>query len=357
MSRSLKAIAALTCLVTFGAAAAASPHASIGRSPTADEIAAWNIDVRPDFEGLPQGSGSVEQGQEIWDGRCASCHGTFGESNSVFNPLVGGTTAEDIKSGRAKTLSSNSPNRTALSTTSNVSTLWDYIRRAMPWNAPKSLSNDQVYAVLAYLLNLGDILPSDFVLNDQNIREVQNRMPNRNGMVRFEGLWDRRGKPDTHNVACMKDCATEAKITSFLPDFARDSHGNLAEQNRTWTAIRGANTEVAAGTPQVKMSLEEIAAAAPAVATKKVKASTTKLAETSGCLACHGVASKIVGPGFSEVAAKYKGDAGAAAKLEAKVRTGGSGNWGPIPMPPQASLGDEDLKALVSWVLAGAPAD
>jgi cytochrome c len=357
MSRSLEVIAALACIVAFGARAAGGPHAMLGRAPTADEVSAWNIDVRPDFEGLPKGSGSVEQGQQIWDNRCASCHGTFGESNSVFTPLVGGTTADDIKTGRAKTLSSNAPNRTALSTASTVSTLWDYIRRAMPWNAPKSLSNDEVYAVLAYLLNLGDILPSDFTLSDQNIREVQNRMPNRNGMVRFEGLWDRRGKPDVQNLACMSNCASEVKITSSLPEFARDAHGNLALQNRGWTAIRGANTEVPAGTPQVKMSPEELAATAPAVAAKKTTPSTTKLAEASGCLSCHGVTSKIVGPGFNEVAQRYKGDAGAPARLEAKVRAGGSGNWGQIPMPPQAAVSDDDLKALVSWVLAGAPAD
>src|SRR5438067_10753685 len=76
----------------------------IGRPATPAEIAAWDIDVRPDFKGLPPGSGSVEQGQGIWDAKCAQCHGTFGESNEVFQPLVGGTTADDIKTGHAKAL-------------------------------------------------------------------------------------------------------------------------------------------------------------------------------------------------------------------------------------------------------------
>ncbi len=78
------------------------------------------------------------------------------------------------------------------------------------------------------------------------------------------------------------------------------------------------------------------------------------LAKKSGCTACHGVSNKIVGPGFNDVAAKYKGNAGAPATLTAKVKSGGSGVWGPVPMPPQAQVKDDDVKTLVSWVLAGA---
>src|SRR5262252_589804 len=75
--------------------AAGMTYEGVGRPATPAEIAAWDIDVRPDFKGLPPGSGSVQQGQKVWDAKCASCHGTFGESNEVFTPLVGGTTAED----------------------------------------------------------------------------------------------------------------------------------------------------------------------------------------------------------------------------------------------------------------------
>jgi cytochrome c len=78
------------------------------------------------------------------------------------------------------------------------------------------------------------------------------------------------------------------------------------------------------------------------------------IAAKSGCLACHGLVNKIVGPGYAEVAAKYKGDKDALAKLTAKVKAGGSGAWGPIPMPPQAAISDEDLKAVLQWILAGA---
>src|SRR4249919_1648800 len=94
--------------------AIAGNYAGVGRPATPAEIAAWDIDVRPDFKGLPPGSGSVADGQKIWDAKCASCHGTFGESNEVFTPLVGGTTAEDIKSGRVKGLLGGEPVRTTL---------------------------------------------------------------------------------------------------------------------------------------------------------------------------------------------------------------------------------------------------
>src|SRR5690349_17931410 len=194
--------------------AAATTYPGVGRPATPAEIAAWDIDVRPDFKGLPPGSGSVTQGQKIWDDRCASCHGTFGESNEVFTPLVGGTTADDIKTGRVKSLTSGDVARTTLMKVATVSTLWDYIRRAMPWNAPKSLSVDEVYAVLAYLLNLGDILPADYVLSDRNIAEVKQRMPNRNGMTRNHWLWVIKCKPDVPNTPCRKDCAVERGVSS-----------------------------------------------------------------------------------------------------------------------------------------------
>jgi cytochrome c len=86
----------------------------------------------------------------------------FGESNEVFSPIVGGTTADDIRTGRVASLNDGSfPGRTTLMKLSTLSTLWDYINRAMPWNAPKSLTPDEVYAVTAYMLSLGGIVADD----------------------------------------------------------------------------------------------------------------------------------------------------------------------------------------------------
>ena len=165
----------LIVLAFAGAAAAVvTPAAAfdrfqgIGRAATEAEVKAWDIDVRPDFAGLPKGSGTVDRGIELWEAQCASCHGVFGESNEVFTPLAGDTSRDDIKTGTVRSLvSGSSPQRTTLMKVATVSTLFDYIQRAMPWTAPKSLAPDDVYALLAYLLNLGEIVPADFELNDR----------------------------------------------------------------------------------------------------------------------------------------------------------------------------------------------
>ncbi|MEL0007778.1 MAG: cytochrome c, partial [Luminiphilus sp.] len=127
----------------------------LGRPATENELTAWDIDVRPDFLGLPPGQGDVWQGEEIWLEKCAACHGDFGDSNEVFAPIVlGNITEEDIESGRVAALQDSAVARTTLMKVATLSTLWDYIYRAMPWNAPKSLTPDEVYALLAYILNL-----------------------------------------------------------------------------------------------------------------------------------------------------------------------------------------------------------
>ena len=101
MSNFRKAILTMALLAMAGMALAQSEkYPGLGREATPKELARWDIDVRPDFKGLPPGSGSVAKGQEVWEGKCAQCHGIFGESNEVFSPLVGGTTAQDIQSGR-----------------------------------------------------------------------------------------------------------------------------------------------------------------------------------------------------------------------------------------------------------------
>ena len=97
--------AALSAAILAGAALAQSAaYPGIGRPATPKEVAAWDIDVRPDFKGLPKGSGSVAQGMDIWEAKCASCHGIFGESKDIITPMVGGTTAEDEKNGRVARL-------------------------------------------------------------------------------------------------------------------------------------------------------------------------------------------------------------------------------------------------------------
>ena len=216
-------------------AAPNSAMAAIGRSPTPAELKAWDIDVRADFTGLPPGAGSVALGDSVWEAKCALCHGAFGESNEVFMPLVGGTTRADIEAGRVASLADGSyPHRTTLMKVSKLSALWDYIHRAMPWNAPKSLAIDEVYGVLASLLHLGEIVPADFVLSDRNIAQVQARLPNRDGKVFYPDLWRVTGRGDVSNPACMTDCPLERSAPIVLPDAGRHAHGNIADQMRAF---------------------------------------------------------------------------------------------------------------------------
>jgi mono/diheme cytochrome c family protein len=154
MSRFSKSILVLALFSASTATFAFDNYKGIGRQATPAEVKAWDIDVRPDFKGLPKGSGNGRSRQELFEEKCASCHGTFGESNEVFTPLVGGTTKEDIKTGRVGLSSGELPQRTTFTKVATISTVFDYIQRAMPWTAPKSLKPDDVYAILAYMLNL-----------------------------------------------------------------------------------------------------------------------------------------------------------------------------------------------------------
>lgn len=169
-----------------------------GTPATPEQIAGWDIDVRPDGTGLPEGKGSVEDGAETFQTHCASCHGTFGEGMGRYPKLAGGMGS----------LTDDRPEKTVGSYWPYASTLWDYIHRAMPFYAPQSLTDDQVYEVVAYVLNLNNIVDSDFVADQDTLAKVQ--MPNRNGFYYPDP------RPDTPRHACMHDCndGSEAKITS-----------------------------------------------------------------------------------------------------------------------------------------------
>lgn len=362
MFRFRKAILSAALLMLAGAATAQPilKLAGLGRDATPKEVAAWDIDVRPDFKGLPAGSGTVAKGQDIWEEKCASCHGFFGESGEVFSPIIGGVTPKDMETGHvANLITPGYPGRTTFMKVATVSTLWDFINRAMPWSAPKTLKTDEVYSVLAFMLNIGGIVPENFTLNEKTIRDVQARMPNRNGMTKDHTMWPGKEfggarKPDTQNVACMKDCTPEPELASFLPEFARNAHGNLAEQNRMVGAQHGADTtqpepkvgEKPVATPAMPKPQADTAADAGKPDAKKAVA----LLQKNGCLVCHGMTNKIVGPAYTDVAKKH---AGQADYLANKIKAGGVGVWGPIPMPAQ-TLSAADAKTIAVWLAAGA---
>ena len=341
----------LLSLMNSSVWAQSNPYPQVGRVATPSEVAAWDIDVRPDFKGLPKGSGSVAKGQDVWEAKCASCHGVFGESNEVFSPLVGGTSAKDIPSGRVARLTDPTfPGRTTLMKASQVSTLWDYINRAMPWNQPKSLTVDEVYAVTAFLLNLGEVVPDDFVLSDQTMAVAQSRLPNRNGMTTLHGMWpgaEFKGsaKPDVQGSSCMRNCPVDAQVASFLPDFARNAHGNLYLQNRYVGQQIGVDTSKPEGARPKRDIVASTATTAVSIGT-----GVDALLQKNNCVACHALDRKLVGPSWKDVAQKH------AAKVDylaGKIRSGGSGVWGVVPMPAQ-NLSESDAKQIASWLAAGA---
>jgi cytochrome c len=176
--------------VALAAPCSAQTSFGIGRAPTTAEIAGWNIDVAPDGRNVPPGQGTVAHGKEVFDTQCASCHGARGEGG-IGDRLAGGM----------GTLSDDKPVKTVGSYWPYATTLFDYIRRAMPQNAPQSLSNDDVYAVSGYVLHLNGLLPEDATVDGRVLTGL--RMPNRGGFVGDP-------RPDVHNRDCSRDCAQPA---------------------------------------------------------------------------------------------------------------------------------------------------
>jgi cytochrome c551/c552 len=157
----------------------------------------------------------------------------------------------------------------------------------------------------------------------------------------------------------MKDCITEPKVTSFLPDFARNQHGNLAEQNRLVGAQHGADTtRPPLSAPLSAAERQELLAAAAADLTPAAKPGAAApspalaLLQKDGCLVCHKVDAKLVGPAFRDVAKKYSGRADLVAYLTGKIKNGGSGVWGAAMMPPQ-TLNPDDVRAIAQWLADG----
>lgn len=186
-------IAAAACLVTGWATAAEPPRYGLGTTPTAAQIEGWAIAVRPDGQGLPAGSGSVKDGDELYANVCASCHGTFGEGAGRYPRIAG-----------AGKLTGERPEQTVGTYWPYATTLFDYINRAMPFPSPHVLPPDQVYALTAYVLNLNNIVGEDFVASPETLPQV--KMPNRDGFIWTDP------RPDTRNTACMTNCRPAADV-------------------------------------------------------------------------------------------------------------------------------------------------
>ena len=210
-----------------------------GKTATPNEIKAWDIDVMPDGTGLPEGSGSVEEGDELYEEKCVSCHGDFGAGSGSYPKLTAGNAYEMQKTLVNQRLKpdDDGPKRTFGSYWPNASTLWWYIKTGMPHPAPMSLTDDEVYAIAAYILSINEIkidgvlVDDDYVLNREKFLKI--KMPNRDGFIpKIDGPKGpdnvRAFYDDVSNYGngtrCMKNCfdgePKVQKIKLAISDFS-----------------------------------------------------------------------------------------------------------------------------------------
>jgi S-disulfanyl-L-cysteine oxidoreductase SoxD len=186
---------ATTGLIAY--AQSSTQKLSIGREATPAEIKAWDISVRPDGKGLPPGKGTVKQGEDLFIAQCASCHGEFGEGKDRWPALVGGH----------GTLKHDRPDRTLGSFWPSASTVFDYVKRAMPFGNAQSLTDDEVYALTAYLLHINEIIKDPkFELNSKNFTSI--KMPNADAF--YDDDREMTEKHFWNRKPCMKDCKEAA---------------------------------------------------------------------------------------------------------------------------------------------------
>lgn len=205
MSSSRNVLSAAILALLAAAPLPAAAGYGIGEPATEEQIRGWDIDIRPDGQGLPPGQGSVAEGEALYEEQCSACHGVFGYGEGRYPALVG-SSPEEIRHELAR---GGRPEKTVGSYWPYASTLYDYIRRTMPFGNAQSLTPDQTYALVAYVLNLNGVVEADAVMNAETLPKV--KMPNLPNFVDDP-------RPDVRNAACMRDCLPDVeqlKIASY----------------------------------------------------------------------------------------------------------------------------------------------
>lgn len=276
----------------------------IGRGALPEEVAAWNTDIRPDGQGLPVGSGDVLTGEEIYVENCSVCHGDFGEAVGRWPVLAGGD----------GTLANKDPIKTVGSYWPYLSTVFDYVHRAMPFGHSQSLEPDQVYSLTAYILYLNDLVDEDFSLSNDNFADVA--MPNVDNFI----MDDRETTelPLFSAEACMENCKDSVEITmhaSVLDVTPEETAAKAEEAAKAEPAAEAPPAEPAAETPAAEPVTEVAAADVPAdPVAEPVGADPALIAAGEKafrqCKSCHMVgenAQNRVGPELNDVVGRTIG--------------------------------------------------
>lgn len=286
MSKFLKGLSRSAIIACLSAPVLTAPVMAetlgLGRAALPEEIAAWNLDVAPDGTGLPVGQGSVEDGEMVFSENCAACHGEFAEGVDNWPKLAGGM----------GTLDREDPLKTVGSYWPYLSTTFDYVRRSMPFGAAQTISDDDVYAMVAYILYSNDLVEDDFVLSNENFLDVE--MPNAGGFI----LDDRPETEYPHFTeanACYENCKDSVEITmrAAVLDVTPD-------EGKAETPAETPEVEAAAE-PAEEPAAEPVAEepAAPVVAAFDAELAAKGEAVFKKCKACHQVgenASNKTGP-------------------------------------------------------------
>ena len=338
MSRSVLAAAAgrSRSLALVAAAATRAGAARLARRRPRRDAArrspAGTSTCAPTSRACRRARAASREGQEVWDAKCASCHGTFGESNELHADRGG---VGDDSAGRrsrsarpAATLMKLTPTRRS-GTTSTA---------RCRWNAPKTLTTDEVYALTAYVLHLGDIVPADFVLSTAIDRRGR-RMPNRNGFTTRPRPLGRDGKPDIAQRGLHEGLRRRGarRLAAARLRARRARQPRRAERGRSAPARRRARPPrraQAAGDRAADLAERARASARPA---------TRATASTSASS----------GPSFREVAAQLRGRRGAEARLAGEAPRGRRGRLGADPDAAAAAAQRGRRAALVQWILGG----